>query len=156
MPAMTQKEIQKESVGKEKIFMSDRAFIDTNILVYAIDKSAGKKQERSRQLIAELARARKAYISTQVIAESYNAATKKLSVPPHKARRWIEQVENMEVVQISVSLIKQAIDCSILNQISFWDGLIIVSAEEAGCETLYTEDLNPGQIIRGVRIVSPF
>jgi predicted nucleic acid-binding protein len=58
-------------------------------------------------------------------------------------------------VVISSTLIKDAIDCSIINRLSFWDALIVVSAEIAQCETLWTEDLNHGQIIRGVRIENP-
>jgi len=62
----------------------------------------------------------------------------------------------MEVVRIDPYLIGEAIDASILNQISFWDSLVVVAAESAKCETLYTEDLNTGQIIRGVKIENPF
>ena len=52
-------------------------------------------------------------------------------------------------------LIKDAIDCAIINRLSFWDALVVVAAESARCETLWTEDLNHGQIIRGVRIENP-
>jgi hypothetical protein len=52
-------------------------------------------------------------------------------------------------------LIKEAIDCAIINRLSFWDALIVVAAESAHCEELWTEDLNPGQVIRGVRIENP-
>jgi predicted nucleic acid-binding protein len=59
------------------------------------------------------------------------------------------------MVVVSPTLIKDAIDCSIINRLSFWDALIVVSAESAQCEILWTEDLNHGQIIRGVRIENP-
>ena len=62
----------------------------------------------------------------------------------------------MEVILINPYLIKEAIDATILNQISFWDSLVVVAAENAKCETLYTEDLNAGQIVRGVKIENPF
>lgn len=136
--------------------MSDKAFIDTNVLLYAIDRSAGAKQRKARALLKELARQGHGIISTQIIEEAYNGATRKLGVAAPKARRWVEHLENFEVVILTVTLIKQAIDCSILNQLSFWDGLIIVAAEAANCQVIYTEDLNTGQVIRGVKVVNPF
>jgi predicted nucleic acid-binding protein len=68
----------------------------------------------------------------------------------------IHGFENMEIITIGPDLIKEAIDASVQNDISFWDSLIIVSAETAHCRYLYTEDLNDGQIIRNVRIQNPF
>jgi len=62
----------------------------------------------------------------------------------------------METVQVDPGMIREAVDISILNRISFWDSLIVAAAESARCEFLYTEDLNAGQIIRGVRIENPF
>lgn len=63
---------------------------------------------------------------------------------------------NLEVVRIDLEDVMGAIDCSILNRISFWDALIVTAAGKANCETLWTEDLNHGQIIQGVRIENPF
>jgi len=71
------------------------------------------------------------------------------------AKSILVSFENMEVVRIDPHLIGQAIDTSILSRISFWDSLVVVAAESAKCEVVYTEDLNPGQIIRGVRIENP-
>jgi len=56
---------------------------------------------------------------------------------------------------VSTDLIHDAIDCSILNALSFWDALIVAAASAAGCSTLYTEDLNNGQIILGVKVENP-
>jgi predicted nucleic acid-binding protein len=63
--------------------------------------------------------------------------------------------ERFETIVVSPTLIKDAIDCAIINRLSFWDALIVVSAESARCEIVWTEDLNHGQIIRGVRIENP-
>ena len=95
-------------------------------------------------------------ISTQILQELYVTATTKLRVEPFLAKSIIHAYENMEIVNIDANLIREAIDTSILNKISFWDSLVIVAAESARCEALYTEDLNPGQIIRSVRIENPF
>lgn len=63
--------------------------------------------------------------------------------------------ENMEVVSIGTDLINEAIDTSIQYQLSFWDSLVVVSAESAKCQFLFTEDLNEGQIIRNVKVQNP-
>lgn len=60
-----------------------------------------------------------------------------------------------DMVIVNFAIIYDAIDCGIINRKSFWDSLIVVAAESAHCETLWTEDLNHGQIIRGVRIENP-
>ena len=94
-------------------------------------------------------------ISTQVMQEFYVAATSKLGADPLLTKDILRSLERFETVVVSPTLIKDAIDCSIINRLSFWDALIVVSAESAQCEILWTEDLNHGQIIRGVRIENP-
>lgn len=83
------------------------------------------------------------------------ASTVKLGVEPLLAKSIVHAFENMEVVLIDPPLIREAIDTSILSRISLWDALVVVAAERANCESLYTEDLDAGQIIRGVKIENP-
>lgn len=97
-----------------------------------------------------------AVISTQVLQEFYVASTVKLGVGPLTAKGLVHAFENMEAVCVDPYLIREAIDVSILNILSFWDALIVAAAASARCEALYSEDLNAGQIIRGVRIENPF
>lgn len=136
--------------------MPGRVFLDTNILVYAQDASAPAKQRKSRARIAELAASVDGVISTQVIQEFYVAATGKIGVPPLAAKGIIKTFSVFDIVQVSPALIQEAIDCSILNQLSFWDALIVASAASAGCSTLLSEDLGNGQVVLGVRIQNPF
>lgn len=136
--------------------MAGRVFLDTNVLVYAQDASAPAKQRTSRDLIAELAGNVDGVISTQVLQEFYVAATGKLGVPPLAAKGIIKTFSVFDIVQVSPALIQEAIDCSILNQLAFWDALIVASAASAGCSTLLSEDLNAGQEILGVRIQNPY
>lgn len=136
--------------------MPGRVFLDTNILVYAQDASAPAKQRTSRALIAELAANVDGVISTQVIQEFYVAATGKIGVPPLAAKGIIKTFSVFDIVQVSPALIQEAIDCSILNQLSFRDALIVASAASAGCSTLLSEDLGNGQVVLGVRIQNPF
>lgn len=136
--------------------MSVKVFIDTNLLVYSMDQNYPDKNEKSREILRRIRDQYLGVVSTQVMQEFHVAATRKLGVDPLLSKNIIRQFENFEVVTISPELIYEAIDCSIAFQLSFWDSLIIVSAESAKCREIWTEDLNSGQIIRGIRIVNPF
>ena len=96
-----------------------------------------------------------AVISTQILQEFYVACTTKLKIKPILVKGIMHGFENMEVVSVGPELIGDAIDTSIQYKLSFWDSLVIVSAESAKCQFLYTEDLNEGQIVRSVRIQNP-
>jgi predicted nucleic acid-binding protein len=132
-----------------------KVFLDTNILIYSLDQSEPAKREKCRGLIKLAAGENSGVISTQVMQEFYVAATAKLGADPLLVKDIIRSLERFETVIVSPELIKEAIDCSIINRLSFWDALIVVAAESANCEALWTEDLNHGQIIRGVRIENP-
>ncbi len=133
-----------------------KIFIDTNILVYSLDNKSKDKKKKARVILGDIVSNNLPVISTQVLQEFYVAATKKMGIEPLIAKSIIQSFENFEVIQVTQNLIKEAIDCSIINQLSFWDSLIIVTAEFSKCNEVYTEDLNAGQIIRGVRITNPF
>lgn len=75
---------------------------------------------------------------------------------PIIAKGALRYFEKLDVVTINTKLIADAIDCSIINQLSFWDSLIFVAAESVMCNLLYTEDINEGQMIWGVKIVNPY
>jgi predicted nucleic acid-binding protein len=136
--------------------MSGKVFLDTNILVYAQDARAPKKQKRSREIITTLVEQDAGVVSTQVLQEFYVAATRKLGVDPLAAKAVLKTLSVFEMVQVTPALIDEAVDGSILNRISFWDALVVVSAASSGCGQIYSEDLNPGQRIRGVEMVNPY
>jgi len=71
------------------------------------------------------------------------------------AKALLKTFRVFEIVQVSPPLIQEAVDCSILNQLSCWDSLILAAAASAGCATVYSEDLNPGQAILGVKVQNP-
>lgn len=133
-----------------------KVFFDTNVLVYAQDLDAPHKRERSRQLMAEVAAVGCGVISTQVLQEYYVTATRKLGVAPLAAKSVVQSFRMFEIVQLSPDLIEQAIDRSVLSQLSFWDALIVAASAASGCTTIYSEDLNAGPAIGGVRVVNPF
>ena len=133
-----------------------KVFLDTNVLVYAQDLDAPHKRERSRQLMAEVAASGNGVISTQVLQEYYVTATRKMGVAPLAAKSVVQSFRMFEVVQLSPDLIEQAIDRSVLSQLSFWDALIVAASVASECTTIYSEDLNAGQVIGGVKVVNPF
>ena len=136
--------------------MPGRVFLDTNILVYAQDTGAARKRRKSREIISRLAASSDGVISTQVLQEFYVAATRKLGVSPLAAKGVLKTFAVFETVQVSPGLIHEAIDCSILNQCSFRDSLILAAAAAAGCSTVLSEDLNASQVILGVKVENPF
>jgi predicted nucleic acid-binding protein len=135
--------------------MSGKVFLDSNILVYAQDVGSPEKQKRSRELITRLAESGDGVISTQVMQEFFVSVTRKLAVPPLAAKAVLKTFTVFEIVTAGPELIDEAIDCAVLNAISFWDALILAAAASAGCGILYTEDLNHGQIIMGVKVQNP-
>lgn len=132
-----------------------KIFVDTNILVYCMDESDKKRKVGCRRLVENLVGEMYGVISTQVMQEFYVAATKKLGADPLLVKDILNTFLRFETVVITPGSIKDAIDCSLINRISSWDSLIVVAAERARCEKIWTEDLNDGQIIRGVRIENP-
>jgi predicted nucleic acid-binding protein len=133
----------------------NKSFLDTNILIYQMDNREVAKQKKCRELVRALVLRHEAVISTQILQEFYVACTAKLKVKPILVKGMIHGFQNMEVVTVGADLINEAIDTSIQYQISFWDSLVVVSAESAKCQCLITEDLNEGQIIRNVKIQNP-
>ena len=132
-----------------------KVFLDANILIYAQDQDSRAKRRRSRDIIATLAASGSGVISTQVLQEFYVTVTRKMGVEPLAAKTVLRTFSIFEIVQTSPDLIDEAIDCSILNKISFWDALIVAAAASSGCSVVYSEDLNPGQMIQGVKIENP-
>jgi len=136
--------------------MPGKVFLDTNILAYAQDADARTKQTRSREIIAQLGRSAEGVISTQVLQEFYVTATRKLGLEPLATKAIVKTFDVFEIVQVTPLLVYEAIDCAILNTLAFWDALVVTAAAAAGCGVLYSEDLNHGQTLLGVRIQNPF
>ena len=132
-----------------------KIFIDTNILVYTCDNFEKEKQKQCRSLLKTIALDYIGVISTQVLQEFYISCVKKLKIEPLITKEILISYERFEVVQITQEVIKEAIDVSVLNKISFWDSLIVSAAQYAKCGEIWSEDMNDGQIIRGIKIVNP-
>jgi predicted nucleic acid-binding protein len=133
-----------------------KVFVDTNILVYTLDERDRLKQKKAQGIFSDTASANTLVVSTQVLQEFYSVATTKLKVDKLIVKSVLRNFANSEIVQIDMGLIEQAIDLNILEQISFWDSLIVAAAEYAGCEEILSEDLQNGRSLRGIKIVNPF
>jgi predicted nucleic acid-binding protein len=137
--------------------MSDKCFVDTNILMYAHDTAAGEKHERARALVEELWRVRTGVVSTQVLQELIVNLRRKAAKPldPAAAREVVVDYLAWQVVVNSGESILHALDLEQRYRISFWDALIVHAAEVSGASVLYSEDLSNGQRYGAVTVVNP-
>jgi predicted nucleic acid-binding protein len=136
--------------------MNRLAFFDTNIFIYADDASEPARQSRAIQLITDYRRASLMVISIQVLQEYFAAATRKLRVDAETAQRKVELLARARVVRFAEDDVIAAIELHRLNRISFWDAMIVHAARLAGADVLYSEDLQHGAILAGVRVDNPF
>ena len=136
--------------------MSVRSFFDTNVLLYADDKSSPVKQRRAQEIIGQHRRDRTGVLSIQILQEYFAGVTRKLRVDTATARRQVELLAEFDVVVPDVPDVLAAIDLHRLHQFSLWDGLVLHSAQQAGCRVLLTEDFQTGRTFDGVLIVNPF
>ena len=133
-------------------------FVDANVLAYAFDKSSSPKKQVAQRLIEELMEEGRLRVSTQVLQELFVTLTRKVSRPCsiEEALAVLEDLAAWPLMVVDYAAIRAAAGLAGQAKISFWDALIVVSAARAGAEALYTEDLNDGQEILGVRISNPF
>jgi predicted nucleic acid-binding protein len=137
--------------------MSDRYFVDTNILMYAHDTAAGKKHARARSLVEDLWERRSGVVSTQVLQELAVNLRRKAKKPldAKATRDVVSDYLAWHVVVNGGDSILEALDLEARYQISFWDALVIQAAQVAGAEILYSEDLSDGQRYGTVRVKNP-
>jgi predicted nucleic acid-binding protein len=137
--------------------MSDKYFVDTNILMYAHDTSAGAKHVRAKALVEDLWRQQSGVVSTQVLQELCVNLRRKAGHPVDlsTAREIVADYLSWDVVTNTGQSILEALQLEEHYQISFWDALVVQAAEASGATVLYSEDLSDGQTYRGVRVVNP-
>lgn len=135
-----------------------REFVDTNVLVYAFDPSAKTKQIAAAGLVERLWQSGTGCVSVQVLQEFFVTVTRKVPQPLliDAAADRVRELSTWKVFAPAAGDILAAIALHKQAQISFWDAMILQAAAESGCESLWTEDLNERQILRGVRIRNPF
>lgn len=139
--------------------MSDRFFLDTNLLVYAYDVSAGSRHRQALAIIAQLSQSGTLVVSTQVLIELAACLRRKVSRPlpvPDIQRIILEVMDAWQIFVNQPESIVAALDLESRFQLSFWDALILQAAQSSSSNILYSEDFNHGQLYNGVRVVNPF
>ena len=136
--------------------MADRSFIDTNVLVYAEASDAPHKQRAALALLKKLYEENLGVLSTQVLQEYCNVALKKMKLPAQHVRAQLDLYEQFEVVQVTPAIIRAGLDLHQTRSVAFYDAIVLASAHAAGCNVLWTEDMNIGEVVNGVRIENPF
>lgn len=137
--------------------MSDRYFVDTNILMYAHDSAAGEKHTRAKALVEELWENRSGAVSTQVLQELAVNLRRKAK-KPLDAKATRDVISDYLVWQVVVNggeSILEALELEARYQLSFWDALVIQAAQAAGADILYSEDLSDGQRYGTVQVKNP-
>jgi predicted nucleic acid-binding protein len=141
--------------------MSDElapAFVDTNVLVYAFDKASSPKKRVAQRLMDGLMQEDRLRVSTQVLQELFVTLTRKVSqcCSTGEALAVLEDLMAWPLMTVDYAAIRAAGGLAHQAKLSFWDALVVVAAGRAGSAVLYTEGLNDGQEILGVRIRNPF
>ena len=130
----------------------EKTFLDSNILIYLIDKDEAKKAKVESLLNPQFV------ISTQVIAENVNACLKKLKLPQEKSfHHGNFLLTHFQVIPVAARFFPIAFELALTYQFSFWDSLIVASALESECEILFSEDMHDGLRVKGkLTILNPF
>lgn len=138
--------------------MPGRDFVDTNVLVYAVDDAEPAKRDRARSILGADDAASRLVLSTQVLCEFYVVVTRRLQrpLPAGDAAEAVRELSKLAVVGSDADLVGDAVRLSIEAQLSLWDALVVEAARVAGCERVLTEDLSDGAEIASVRIENPF
>jgi predicted nucleic acid-binding protein len=137
---------------------SQREFVDANVLVYALDSSAGPKQQGAQALLERLWESNTGCLSVQVLQEFFVTVTKKVAepLPIDDATARVRELAAWRVFAPTADDVLAAIGLHSQTKIGLWDAMIVLAAAESGCDVLWTEDLSDGQLLRGVRIRNPF
>jgi predicted nucleic acid-binding protein len=135
---------------------AERFSLDTNILVYSIDNAAGRRHALAAEIVDRAAEC-DCWLTLQALAEFYAAATRKSVVPPGDAAALASDwLEIFPVASASAAALRTALASAAAGRTSFWDGLLLATAAEAGCTTLLSEDMADGARIGGITVLNPF
>ena len=133
-----------------------RFSLDTNILVYAVDRDAGDLHEQSRQLLAQAA-PRDCVLTVQALAEFIHVTTRKKLLPIHHASAFVSDwLDVFQIASADAPAMLEAIGAVEEHQLSFWDAMIWATARRTGCSALVSEDMQDGRRLGGVEFVNPF
>jgi len=138
--------------------MTVRVFVDTNVLVYARDRTDGDKNERALAWLAALWQERAGHLSWQVLQEYYVTVPRKLDPPRDRslAREDVTSLVTWRPFSVDLPTVDAAWAVEVRFGLSWWDALIVAAAQVGGCTHLLTDDLQDGQSLDGVKVIDPF
>jgi predicted nucleic acid-binding protein len=136
--------------------MTATVFVDTNVLIYALDEADPAKQAAARRWRDELWRSHRGRVSFQVLQEFYVKATQKSPDARQEVRAEVRDLLAWRPVAVDAALLEHGWKIQDRYRLSFWDALIVAAAKAASCRYLLTEDLQPDQNLDGVVVVNPF
>jgi predicted nucleic acid-binding protein len=131
-------------------------FLDTNVLVYSIDGKDPAKQVVAREIVVSAVRGGGFLISAQVLNEFSNIALLKLKLSVEEVRKFVSFFSRIGVVSLESRWTDAALLLKQRYETQFFDSLLLVAAQENGCDEILTEDLNDGQMYGSVKAVNPF
>lgn len=137
--------------------MTGRLFVDTNILIYALDPADPEKRQVSADLLRQTIRTRTLTLSPQSLNECYRVLTQRRKLMPiAQARAYIATLAPWAIAPLDAKTTERAFAIEDELGSSWWDSLILASAIQAQCRLFVSEDLQTGREIAGMRIASPF
>jgi predicted nucleic acid-binding protein len=136
--------------------MTDLAFVDSNVILYALDKRQSEKSEQAEDVLRSVIEGGSGVASTQVVNEVASVLLRKYERSSLEVVAALQLFRSFHVVAHSLEMTVAAVELRETHKINFWDALIVATAVSAGCRTLYTEDLSHGHKIASLRIVDPF
>ncbi|HWY21729.1 MAG TPA: PIN domain-containing protein [Candidatus Acidoferrum sp.] len=136
--------------------MSALIFVDSNVFLYAMDEANPQKQRAARHWRGELWKSRRGRVSFQVLGEFYVNAVRKRPAARDEARAEVRDLLAWNPVVADAALLEHGWRIQDRYQLSYWDALIVAAAKASSCSYLLTEDLQAGQKLDGLEVVSPF
>ncbi|HEY4902880.1 MAG TPA: PIN domain-containing protein [Candidatus Sulfotelmatobacter sp.] len=136
--------------------MTAPVFVDTNVLIYAVDDSHPRKQEAARMWRDELWKSRRGRISFQVLQEFYVNVAHRSPAARQQAQAEVRNLLEWHPVAVNAEVLEQSWKIQERYKLSFWDSLIVAAAKAASCQYLLTEDLQADQDLDGILVVNPF
>ncbi|MCY4378902.1 MAG: PIN domain-containing protein [Candidatus Dadabacteria bacterium] len=138
------------------MIVKGRFSVDTNILVYAVDRDAGELHERSKDLIGRVARL-DCLLTVQALAEFFHVTTRKKLLEPSRASAFVlDWLDVFQVIRADNAALVDAMEAVNEHLLSFWDAMIWAAARQNGCSAILSEDMQDGRRLGGVEFINPF
>ena len=135
---------------------TERFTLDTNVLVYAVDRASGERHSRAVEIVDRVAQC-DCWLTLQAVSEFYATITRKKLAPAKEAAALAaDWLDVLPAVTASPDAVRAALALAGAGRASYWDALLVATAAEAGCTAILTEDLADGGVLHGVRIINPF